>query len=173
MVHHASCCHHQHLAAIGQVPRLHTAMLKTMLRWLGIIQRIIIAYNIAAHGVCCVQDLSKEQADGHKVLVQPALEVAANATVIVLQQLIKNITEQVTKSHCILLRCLLAGLHKGCSCCSALHHSNSLLLLFHSDQAPLHVHSPEKLLIVQDLSGTLLSISWLRQAFYGSCRRRH
>ena len=42
-----------------------------------------------------MQDLSKEQAESHKVLVQPALEVAANATVSVLQQLIKNITEQV------------------------------------------------------------------------------
>ncbi|KAL0028497.1 hypothetical protein WJX77_010302 [Trebouxia sp. C0004] len=41
-----------------------------------------------------LEDLSKEQADSHKVLVQPALEVAANATVNVLQQLIKNITEQ-------------------------------------------------------------------------------
>ncbi len=78
-----------------------------------------MAYSGTAHGVCCVQDLSKEQADSHKVLVQPALEVAANATVIVLQQLIKNITEQVTKSHCILLRCLLAGLRKTCCCCTA------------------------------------------------------
>ena len=67
---------------------------------------------MAYSGVCCVQDLSKEQADSHKVLVQPALEVAANATVTVLQQLIKNITEQVTKSHCLLLRCLQARLHK-------------------------------------------------------------
>ncbi|KAA6424307.1 MAG: hypothetical protein FRX49_05519 [Trebouxia sp. A1-2] len=41
-----------------------------------------------------LEDLSKEQADSHKVLVQPALEVAANATVTVLQQLIRNITEQ-------------------------------------------------------------------------------
>ena len=71
-----------------------------------------MAYSVTAHGVCCVQDLSKEQSDSHKVLVQPALEVAANATVMVLQQLIKSITEQVTKSHCILLKRLPAGLHK-------------------------------------------------------------
>ena len=46
--------------------------------------------------MCFVQDLSREQAETHKVLVQPALEVAANATVVVLQQLIKSITEQVS-----------------------------------------------------------------------------
>lgn len=125
-----------------------------------------------ALGLYCVQDLSKEQADSHKVLVQPALEVAANATVTVLQQLIRNITEQVTKSHCILLRCLLARLHTITSCCSARHHSNSQVLLLQSEQAPLHVHSPEKLLIVLDLSGTLSSISWLCQALFDSCHRR-
>ncbi len=96
-----------------------------------------MAYSGTAHGVCCVQDLSKEQADSHKVLVQPALEVAANATVIVLQQLIKNITEQVTKSYCILLRCLLAGLRKIYSCCSAQHHSNA-----QSASAPLGAIAP-------------------------------
>lgn len=46
-----------------------------------------------------MQDLSKEQAETHKVLVQPALEAAAAATVIVLQQLIKSTTEQVSLSH--------------------------------------------------------------------------
>jgi len=50
------------------------------------------------------QDLSKEQAETHKVLVQPALEAAANATTAVLQQLIKSITEQVkftTNTACL------------------------------------------------------------------------
>lgn len=46
-----------------------------------------------------MQDLSKEQAETHKVLVQPALETAATATVNVLQQLIKSTTEQVPVSH--------------------------------------------------------------------------
>lgn len=132
-----------------------------------------MAYSVTAHGVCCVQDLSKEQSDSHKVLVQPALEVAANATVMVLQQLIKSITEQVTKSHCILLRRLPAGLHKYVL--AAVHCTIATPKCFccHSDQMPLHVYSPEKLLIVPDLSGTLLSMSWLRQALCGPCRRRH
>lgn len=42
-----------------------------------------------------MQDLSKEQAETHKVLVQPALEAAAAATVNILQQLIRSTTEQV------------------------------------------------------------------------------
>ena len=42
-----------------------------------------------------MQDLSREQAETHKVLVQPALEAAATATVNVLQQLVKSTTEQV------------------------------------------------------------------------------
>ena len=42
-----------------------------------------------------LQDLSKEQAETHKVLVQPALEAAANAATNVLQQLIRSVTEQV------------------------------------------------------------------------------
>ena len=46
-----------------------------------------------------MQDLSKEQAETHKVLVQPALEAAATATVNVLQQLIKATTEQVLVTH--------------------------------------------------------------------------
>lgn len=50
--------------------------------------------------LCCgMQDLSREQAETHKVLVQPALEAAATATVNILQQLIRSTTEQVLASH--------------------------------------------------------------------------
>ena len=49
---------------------------------------------------CLHQDLSKEQAETHKVLVQPALEAAANATVNVLSQLIKSVSEQVLLPIC-------------------------------------------------------------------------
>ena len=68
-----------------------------------------------------------------------------------------------TKSHCILLRRLLAGLHK---CVFAAVHctiATPKCFCCHLDQVPLHVYSPEKLLIAPDLSGTLLSMSWLRQ----------
>lgn len=58
-----------------------------------------------------LQDLSKEQAETHKVLVQPALELAANAAVNVLQQLIRSITEQV---HLGLGQMLLAAAANAC-----------------------------------------------------------
>ena len=62
-----------------------------------------------------MQDLSKEQAETHKVLVQPALDLAANAAVTVLQQLIRSVTEQVRAS--VLL------------CSSCMHAATCLLLL--------------------------------------------
>ena len=53
-----------------------------------------------------MQDLSKEQAETHKVLVQPALDLAANAAVTVLQQLIRNVTEQVHSSSLMCSSCM-------------------------------------------------------------------
>ena len=52
------------------------------------------------------QDLSKEQAETHKVLVQPALDLAANAAVTVLQQLIRSVTEQVHASSLMCSSCM-------------------------------------------------------------------
>ena len=60
-----------------------------------------------------MQDLSKEQAEAHKVLVQPALEAAAAATVSVLQQLIKSTTEQVTVSRANCLKAMLVSSRKS------------------------------------------------------------
>ncbi|KAL3139691.1 hypothetical protein ABBQ38_004002 [Trebouxia sp. C0009 RCD-2024] len=64
--------------------------LRTIAQDMAKVQLLDIQPGKAYH----LEDLSREQAETHKVLVQPALEAAATATVNILQQLIRSTTEQ-------------------------------------------------------------------------------